>query len=35
LSGAAHEQARDYIEQVPAQIDTPYRREIIARLGWK
>ncbi|MBV4484619.1 hypothetical protein HU727_003350 [Pseudomonas sp. SWRI153] len=35
LSAEAYEQARNYVEQVPAQIDTPYRREIISRLGWK
>ncbi|MDQ0740511.1 hypothetical protein [Pseudomonas sp. W4I3] len=34
LTGEALNHARDYVENVPAQIDTPYRREIIARLGW-
>ncbi|SCX26838.1 hypothetical protein SAMN03159437_02836 [Pseudomonas sp. NFACC25] len=35
LSGEAHAHARVYLERVPAQIDTPYRREIISRLGWQ
>ncbi|XXE30493.1 hypothetical protein J3Q09_14165 [Pseudomonas sp. R4-83] len=35
LSGEPLENARDYIKQVPPQIDTPYRREIISRLGWQ
>ncbi|WP_434577992.1 hypothetical protein J3P95_07645 [Pseudomonas sp. Z5-35] len=35
LSGETREHARDYIGKVPSQIDTPYRREILARLGWQ
>ena len=34
LSGETREHARNYIECVPAQIDTPYRREIASALGW-
>jgi hypothetical protein len=34
LSVGARNYARDYVKQVPPQIDTPYRREIISRLGW-
>lgn len=33
LTGEASTHARDYIRQVPAQIDTPYRRAITAQLG--
>lgn len=33
LDGATLEHAKSYIEQVPEQIDTPYRREI-RKLGW-
>jgi len=33
LTGEAYEHARDYIQQVPKQIDTPYRKAIMARLG--
>jgi hypothetical protein len=34
LSEETRNYARDYVKQVPPQIDTPYRREIISRLGW-
>lgn len=34
LSAEAQEHARDNVRQVPAQIDTSYRREISLRLGW-
>lgn len=34
LSGEARQHARDYFDQVPAQIDTPYRRVITEVLGW-
>jgi hypothetical protein len=34
LTGDACAHARHYIEQVPAQIDTPYRRAIRHQLGW-
>lgn len=34
LTGETLEHARAYVEQVPLQIDTPYRREIISALGW-
>jgi len=34
LSGEARQHARDYIGQVPEQIDTPYRRVIKDVLGW-
>ncbi|RRV10813.1 hypothetical protein EGJ27_01465 [Pseudomonas sp. v388] len=34
LSGETLEHARRYIEQVPAQISTPYRRAIERQLGW-
>ena len=34
LSGEAQEHAREYVKQVPAQIDTPYRSEIASRFGW-
>lgn len=34
LSGDKRAHARSYIEQVPAQIDTPYRRAIAETLGW-
>ncbi|UUD64633.1 hypothetical protein D16iCDA_02715 [Pseudomonas seleniipraecipitans] len=34
LTGDTLNHACDYIKQVPEQIDTPYRREIIERLGW-
>ncbi|MEG5266144.1 hypothetical protein TRP66_17775 [Pseudomonas sp. JDS28PS106] len=35
LTGDKQEHARHYIEQVPRQIDTPYRRAIERHLGWK
>lgn len=35
LTGDARDHARDYIRRVPEQIDTPYRREFIKRLGWR
>ena len=34
LSGEEREHARDYIKNVPSQIDTPYRRQIMTGLGW-
>ncbi|WP_130835759.1 hypothetical protein [[Erwinia] mediterraneensis] len=34
LSGETREHAQGYIRQVPAQIDTPYRRAIAQALGW-
>ena len=35
LEGDTREHARDYISRVPQQIDTAYRRAIVARLGWR
>jgi hypothetical protein len=35
LSGEKLAHARTYIEQVPQQIDTMYRRAIIKQFGWK
>jgi len=34
LTGDVREHARQYIEQVPAQLDTPYRRVIRQQFGW-
>ncbi|MGP4128427.1 hypothetical protein OJE16_00930 [Pantoea tagorei] len=34
LEGDKAIHARTYIMQVPAQIDTPYRRAITAHFGW-
>ncbi|HEX8590149.1 hypothetical protein [Pseudomonas sp.] len=34
LTGEKAQHARQYIRQVPAQIDTPYRRAIHRHLGW-
>ncbi|WP_031522193.1 hypothetical protein [Siccibacter colletis] len=34
LSGEMREHARDYMQRVPAQIDTTYRRAIMHALGW-
>jgi hypothetical protein len=34
LSGETLEHARGYIERVPPQIDTPYRRAFERQLGW-
>lgn len=34
LNGDKREHARRYIEQVPPQIDTAYRRAIVNALGW-
>lgn len=34
LSGDTRAHARDYLQRVPGQIDTPYRRAIRQALGW-
>ncbi|MDO7896938.1 hypothetical protein [Pseudomonas citrulli] len=34
LTGEARDHAREYIRMTPEQIDTPYRRELVRRLGW-
>lgn len=34
LRGPARENAERYIRKTPIQVDTNYRREIAARLGW-
>lgn len=34
LSGETLQHARAYIERVPAQIDTPYRRAFERQMGW-
>lgn len=34
LSGQARDDARQYVEKAPAQIDTEYRRLIAEKLGW-
>lgn len=34
LTGDVRAHAKDYIEQLPKQIDTPYRRIIRESLGW-
>lgn len=35
LTGEKAEHARDYLQRVPGQIDTPYRRAIIKGLHWQ
>lgn len=35
LTGDVRAHARDYIQQMPQQIDTPYRRAITQSLGWE
>lgn len=34
LEGETRHHAKRYIEQVPAQIDTAYRKEIVRQLNW-
>lgn len=34
-TGAERTGAEDYIRRIPAHIDTPYRRAIAGRLGWR
>ena len=35
LDAEAHGAAREYVERTPAEVDTSYRRLIVASLGWK
>lgn len=35
LTGEMRDHAREYIKNVPAQIDTVYRRAIVEALGWQ